>query len=235
MKLKVFFSTLAISALMVSTVFASINLTIDNKPLDMEVPPAIVEGRTLVPLRAIFENLGATVEWEEATKTVTAKRADTTIQLVLESDRALVNHVEKDLDAPAKSVDGRIMVPVRFVAESLNCNVEWSGETETVVITTKQIEEAVKITEEVATVNEITTEIKEVPKSSATTIEQLPPVEETIATKEVATTNSGGNVYITKTGKKYHYSNSCNGGTYFKSTLKQALAKNLGPCSKCVN
>lgn len=41
-------------------------------------------------------------------------------------------------------------------------------------------------------------------------------------------------IYVTRTGKKYHYNNHCNGGTYYESTLEQALARGLGPCKKCV-
>ena len=47
-------------------------------------------------------------------------------------------------------------------------------------------------------------------------------------------TDQGQIVYVTKTGKRYHYDNNCNGGTYYESTMEEALARNLTPCEKCV-
>lgn len=49
-----------------------------------------------------------------------------------------------------------------------------------------------------------------------------------------AVTEAHANVYVTKTGKRYHYDNNCNGGTYYLSTLADALAHGLTPCNKCV-
>ena len=51
---------------------------------------------------------------------------------------------------------------------------------------------------------------------------------------ETSSTKQGRTIYVTRTGKKYHYNNHCNGGTYYESTLEQALARGLGPCKKCV-
>lgn len=85
-----------------------IRVLINGQLLTFDVPPALVDGRTLVPLRVIFEALGATVKWDDATQTVTAARGDTTIELTIGSPVARVNGVEKQLDVPAMLVDGRI-------------------------------------------------------------------------------------------------------------------------------
>lgn len=135
MKWKTVSLTMFASMLMASTAFGALQLTIDGKPLTTDVPPTIVDGRTLVPVRAIFESLGTTIAWDEATQTVTATNDTTTIALVIDKDIAMVNGESKTLDVPAKIIDGRTMVPARFVAEALNCTVGWDADTQTVTIT----------------------------------------------------------------------------------------------------
>ena len=72
MKFKVFTLSVLISALISTSAFAAINITVDNKPLTTDVSPVIIDGRTLVPVRSIFEELGADVIWNNETKTVSA-------------------------------------------------------------------------------------------------------------------------------------------------------------------
>lgn len=90
-------------------------------------------GRTLVPLRAIFEALGAEVFWNGETQTVTAKKGDTEIQLVIGGE-AYKNGQLIPLDVPAKSFNGRTLVPLRFVSEALGCQTGWNSETQTITI-----------------------------------------------------------------------------------------------------
>ena len=116
--------------------YADINLTLNNNVIATDTAPVIIDGRTLVPVRAIFENLGAEVGWDNATKTVTATTAEQKIILTLNSATAYVDDVQKTLDVPAQSINGRTMVPVRFVAESLGCEVLWDADTQTVHINT---------------------------------------------------------------------------------------------------
>ncbi|MFJ7730621.1 stalk domain-containing protein [Lysinibacillus sp. NPDC097231] len=85
----------------------------------------IVEGRTLLPLRSIFESLGATVNWNTKTKVVVAEKGTTKIELPLNSKKVKVNGVTKTLDVPAKLIGNKTMVPVRFVSESLGAEVSW--------------------------------------------------------------------------------------------------------------
>lgn len=100
----------------------------------LDVPAQIVNGSTLVPLRAIFESLGATVDWDGATRTVTSVKGDTTVKLTIGSDVIYKNGTAKKLNTPAQSIGGRTMVPVRAVAESFGAHVSWDGATKTVTI-----------------------------------------------------------------------------------------------------
>ena len=88
----------------------------------------IVEGRTLVPLRAIFEALGASVEWNAETRTVDSKLGETEISLTIGENKLIKNGEEIALDVPAMIMNGRTLVPVRAVSESFGVNVEWDGE-----------------------------------------------------------------------------------------------------------
>jgi len=113
-----------------------VSVYIDGTKLDTDVPPVIVSGRTLVPMRAIFQALGATVSWDEATQTVTAVKGNTVISLVIGSLQARLGSQEVSLDVPAQLVKGRTMVPGRFVSQALGASVEWNESSRTVTITT---------------------------------------------------------------------------------------------------
>lgn len=102
--------------------------------------PVIVEGRTLVPLRAVFEALGATVAWDDATKTVTSVKGDITVALTVGTNQITVNDEAKTIDVPAQIMNDRTMVPVRAVAEAFGCDVQWDNNTRTVVITSTVVE-----------------------------------------------------------------------------------------------
>ena len=95
----------------------------------------IVQGRFLVPMRGIFEALGASVHWDGDTRTVTGNRAGTTVLLSIDSKIAQVNDNTVELDVPATIVEGRTYVPLRFISESLGANVSWDGERRVATIT----------------------------------------------------------------------------------------------------
>ncbi|MBE7046975.1 MAG: copper amine oxidase N-terminal domain-containing protein [Ruminococcaceae bacterium] len=109
-------------------------MVINDQHKIFDVMPQIVDGRTLVPMRGIFEEFGAEIMWEQSTRTVTAKVGDKAIVLIVDNPVAKVNDADVTLDVAAQIVDGRTMVPVRFVAEALGCNVDWDGDTRTVII-----------------------------------------------------------------------------------------------------
>ncbi len=100
--------------------------------------PVSVKGSTLVPLRGIFEALGASVVWDGPARTVRAQKDSTSVELVLDSPYALVNSQPKRLDVPATVIGGLTMVPLRFIGEALGAEVKWEGATRTVLITSAE-------------------------------------------------------------------------------------------------
>ena len=98
--------------------------------------PVIVDGRVLVPLRDVFETLGFNVDWEEATQTITLQNAEYTVIVEIDNDVFTTNGEEFPLDVPAQIVDGRTMLPIRSILESVDFNVDWDADTNTVVTTT---------------------------------------------------------------------------------------------------
>lgn len=113
------------------------NITYNGEKINSDVPPYVKEGRTLAPIRAILEALGMIVSWDGTTQTATAIKGDITISVTINSNIAIVNGVQKNLDVPAEITNGRTFVPVRFFAEALNMNVDWDGYTKTVIIESK--------------------------------------------------------------------------------------------------
>ncbi|MBQ8940350.1 MAG: hypothetical protein IJ062_00830 [Firmicutes bacterium] len=96
--------------------------------------PVIINGRTMVPIRFVSENLGYSVDWDADEKKVTISLEDTVIELTQNSEKALVNGDEKTIDSPAVNRNGSILVPLRFVAETLGADVEWNALDKTVTI-----------------------------------------------------------------------------------------------------
>lgn len=113
-----------------------ITVLIDNQEVSFDQPPIIEDGRTLVPLRIIFEKLGATVDWDPETRTAIAVRGDITVTLQIDSNEMLVNGQTKILDVPAKLINDRTLAPARAVSEAFGGTVGWDAESRTVIITT---------------------------------------------------------------------------------------------------
>lgn len=112
----------------------NIKVTVNGEYVAFDQPPIIENDRTLVPFRAIFEKLGAKVEWDNNTRTVTAVKDGTTITLKIGEKAININGENKELDAASQIVNDRTLVPVRAISEALGCKVEWDGETKTVII-----------------------------------------------------------------------------------------------------
>lgn len=100
----------------------------NGNELKPEVPPVIKEGRTLVPVRAVTEALGAAVQWNEQEQTILVSRGDTQIQLQVGNRTALVNGQEIDLDVPAEITDSRTFVPLRFIMQTMKAEIGWYPE-----------------------------------------------------------------------------------------------------------
>lgn len=118
-----------------------IKVQLNGKPLNFaDQKPVVINDRTLVPLRGIFEALGAKVDWDDETQTVIATQGDTVIGLKIGDESALVNGQVKVLDQPALLLNDRTMVPLRFVSEALGASVDWDEATATVSIKSTLLE-----------------------------------------------------------------------------------------------
>ncbi|MDP4182622.1 MAG: stalk domain-containing protein, partial [Bacillota bacterium] len=111
-----------------------IKVNIDGRPVIFDTQPLIRDNRTLVPLRSIFEVLGANVNWDSKTKTVTAKKDNRTVVLTVNKKEASVDGNKTSLEVPATIINGRTFVPTRFISESMGAGVTWNAANKTVVI-----------------------------------------------------------------------------------------------------
>lgn len=122
--------------------FASdITITYNDTPLVLDTGAYYKNNRTMVPLRGVFEAVGATVGWDNETQTAMIVKENGTnidfIFLQIGQAVAYVNSEQKALEVPAEITNGRTMVPLHFVIEELGAKVEWEKETNTVKITDK--------------------------------------------------------------------------------------------------
>ena len=122
-----------------------VTVEVDGEALAFDVPPVIIQERTMVPMRAIFERLGAEVDWVQEEQIIIAVKGSLFVSLKIGSETMIVQDVAEDavqtkilLDSPPVLVDSRALVPVRAVSDSLGAAVEWIPETYTVQITTQE-------------------------------------------------------------------------------------------------
>jgi S1-C subfamily serine protease/antitoxin component YwqK of YwqJK toxin-antitoxin module len=123
------------SAVFMANAERDISVLLNDQQIVFDQPPIIESGRTLVPVRAIFEALGATVEWIPETRTILSTNGKTTVILQLDSVVARVNNVEFILDVPAKIEGGRTLVPLRFIGESFGIDVGWDAQSRKINMT----------------------------------------------------------------------------------------------------
>ena len=112
------------------TAFAAENpvtVYLDNEPVQFDVEPQIINGRTMVPVRAIFEKLGAAVTWDDTTKTAIAKRGEITVEISVNATEMSVNGSKTALDSPAVIINSRTLVPLRAISAAFGCEVGWQG------------------------------------------------------------------------------------------------------------
>ena len=111
-----------------------ISVFVNDEKIYFDVNPMLINDRTMVPVRAIFEALGATVTWDNNTQTAKGVLGDTVIEITIGSSYLLKNGKVIELDSPAVVISDRTLVPVRAIAESFDCAVNWYGETQVVEI-----------------------------------------------------------------------------------------------------
>ena len=135
-----FFALLLAFALAPLAVYASdeIRVTIDGTQVNfIDQAPVIVDNRTLVPVRGVFEQLGFVATWEPTARTATLTRSDYTIVITIGSDVFTTNGTRHTLDVPAQIINGSTMLPLRAVLESIGYRLDWAAATRTVLIMTQ--------------------------------------------------------------------------------------------------
>lgn len=119
-----------------------VTVKVNDVKVESPVPAQIVNDRTMLPMRSIFERIGARVTWMESEKIIFATKGSLLITMQIDNTIMSVQQIENDeiikieLDSPPFIVNGSTLVPVRAVAESLGYNVEWNSLTYTVDIST---------------------------------------------------------------------------------------------------
>lgn len=133
--MKKFLSVIAATLLITTTALASseVNVTVNGIPVDMG--GIIVDGRTMVPVRGVFEKIGYNVSWNSDTKTATLTRGTNTVEMTNGNTYFTYNGTQITPDVPQQIIDGRFMLPLRAVGEALNAKVDWDNETKTAAIT----------------------------------------------------------------------------------------------------
>lgn len=113
---------------------SGIAVLIDGASLMMDVPPYVQDGYLMLPVRAVFEALGASVDNPAGTGIIVGVKGDTTVQMEIGSPDAAINGHTYGLSVPVQVIDNRTLAPVRFVAEALNCYVSWDQASQTALI-----------------------------------------------------------------------------------------------------
>jgi len=131
----------------------NISVMLNGEELTFDVSPQIINDRTMVPMRRIFEALGAEVEWINDTQTIVATHGERSIIMQIGNTEMSISEspyisfiATTTLDVPPMIIDDRTLVPIRAVAEGLNAEVEWINDTRTVVIETITVAPDVTVT-----------------------------------------------------------------------------------------
>jgi len=111
---------------------------INGKRAKFDVPPIVQDGRTLLPFRQIAEALGAEVKWDGNERKVIVKKENKTVELFVNKKYAKVNGEKVELDVPARIHKNRTVIPIRFLAEALDANVDYYPEGSIIVIVNKK-------------------------------------------------------------------------------------------------
>lgn len=146
-KIIVFIITLSILATVFNAAAASTRESVGKGPgifingekLELAQKPVIVSGRTLVPARVIFEEYGAEVKWYPISSSVKITAPDTMMSMRIGSNSIYVNERPNKTDVAPKLLNGVTMVPLRFIAETMNSQVDWDPSTGNVSISTSEV------------------------------------------------------------------------------------------------
>ena len=114
---------------------SGIKVLMNDSLIDFDVPPQLINDRTMVPFRKIFEAMGAVVNFEEETATVFATKGDIALTHQIGSQTLFLNDSQIEMDVASVLVDNRTLMPARFIAEALGIEVEWYGPLNLVIVT----------------------------------------------------------------------------------------------------
>ena len=102
--------------------------------IEFDVAPIMEKDRTLIPLRGLFEKMGAVVEWNSQNQTATVSKDDIVISVKIDHYGVIVNGSCKYMDVPARLIENRIMIPLRFLSEELGYTVIWNEYDDSITI-----------------------------------------------------------------------------------------------------
>jgi len=113
-----------------------ISVTVDGQQVNFSgQAPVIVDGRTLVPVRGVFETMGFDVDWNPESRQATLSRANDVIIITIDSETFTSSGTNHTLEVPAQVINGSTMLPIRAVLESVGYSLNWDSTTSTVLIT----------------------------------------------------------------------------------------------------
>lgn len=116
----------------------SISVYMNNEKINFDTEPMLINDRTMVPMRAIFEKLGAVVEWDDKNNTALVQKEHKSISVTIGAPYMTNGHMRAiPLDSPAVLHNGRTLVPLRAVSQVFGCEVQWDEDTNTVNIYTE--------------------------------------------------------------------------------------------------
>ena len=174
-----------------STTQTTIIMTIDSPTMQVNgeiisidengTAPIVVDGRTMVPIRAVAEVLGGEVSWDAAARTVTVTKDSDVISLTIDSNLAEVNSQSVERDTTPVIVNERTLLPLRFVSENLGAEVVWNAENRQITITGQ---------------NDAPVDETEIQQTDELTTEQLTTEQTTEQTEQTAVNLSDGKILI---------------------------------------
>lgn len=142
--MKKIISALLIMSMALSFVFAlpagaeedTVSVIVNNERVEFDQPPVIIDGSTLVPIRAVFEKAGAQVSWDQTTQTATLVRGAYTVSITLNDSVLYKNGTQVALSVPASMINDRVLIPVRAIGEAMDFSIAWDGYHSMVIVGT---------------------------------------------------------------------------------------------------
>ena len=129
LKRNVVFGLLAAMCFNLCTAFAETEVSVEfnGRELEFDQPAVISENRTLVPVRKIFETLGAELTWDDNTRTAYSEKGTRKVSITIGEKYIVVDGEQKEIDVPTKIINNRTLIPLRAISDAYECAVEWDS------------------------------------------------------------------------------------------------------------